>query len=293
MELKPFLQWVGGKRNLLPEIKKYYRFEEEKIKYVEPFVGAGAVLLDILTTKKVEKALITDISPELINCWNTIKTKPEKLLFFLTKYKEEFQILENKEERKLLFYQLREKFNNLETNSPEKAALMIVLNKKGFNGLWRVNSKGKYNVPFGIETKNQIIFEEENIIEISKFLQNVEIKNVGYENTFDFIDKNTFVYLDPPYLPLDKTKSFTSYSKNGFTIENQIELADFIDKISEKGAKFLLSDSDPKNIEPENDFFDKLYKKYYIQRIPVRRNIAAKKENRGIINEILVSNIKI
>lgn len=293
MELKPFLQWVGGKRNLLPEIKKYYRFEEEKIKYVEPFVGAGAVLLDILTTKKVEKALITDISPELINCWNTIKTKPEKLLFFLTKYKEKFQILENKEERKLLFYQLREKFNNLETNSPEKAALMIVLNKKGFNGLWRVNSKGKYNVPFEIETKNQIIFEEENIIEISKFLQNVEIKNAGYENTFDFIDKNTFVYLDPPYLPLDKTKSFTSYSKNGFTIENQIELADFIDKISEKGAKFLLSNSDPKNIEPENDFFDKLYKKYYIQRIPVRRNIAAKKENRGIINEILVSNIKI
>lgn len=215
------------------------------------------------------------------------------MLFFLTKYKEKFQILENKEERKLLFYQLREKFNNLETNSPEKAALMIVLNKKGFNGLWRVNSKGKYNVPFGIETKNQIIFEEENIIEISKFLQNVEIKNAGYENTFDFIDKNTFVYLDPPYLPLDKTKSFTSYSKNGFTIENQIELADFIDKISEKGAKFLLSNSDPKNIEPENDFFDKLYKKYYIQRIPVRRNIAAKKENRGIINEILVSNIKI
>lgn len=160
MELKPFLQWVGGKRNLLPEIKKYYRFEQEKIKYVEPFVGAGAVLLDILTTKKVEKALITDISPELINCWNTIKTEPEKLLFFLTKYKEKFQILENKEERKALFYQLREKFNNLETNSPEKAALMIVLNKKGFNGLWRVNSKGKYNVPFGIETKNQIIFEE-------------------------------------------------------------------------------------------------------------------------------------
>lgn len=293
MELKPFLQWVGGKRNLLPEIKKYYRFEEEKIKYVEPFVGAGAVLLDILTTKKVEKALITDISPELINCWNTIKTKPEKLLFFLTKYKEEFQILENKEERKLLFYQLREKFNNLETSSPEKAALMIVLNKKGFNGLWRVNSKGKYNVPFGTETKNQIVFEEKNIIEISKFLQNVEIKNTGYENTFDFIDKNTFVYLDPPYLPLDKTKSFTSYSKNGFTIENQIELANFIDKISEKGAKFLLSNSDPKNIEPENNFFDKLYKKYYIQRIPVRRNIAAKKENRGIINEILVSNIKI
>lgn len=170
MELKPFLQWAGGKRNLLPEIKKYYCFEEKKIKYVEPFVGAGAVLLDILTTKKVEKALITDISPELINCWNTIKTEPEKLLFFLTKYKEKFQILENKDERKLLFYQLREKFNNLETNSPEKAALMIVLNKKGFNGLWRVNSKGKYNVPFGIETKNQIIFEEENIIEISKFL---------------------------------------------------------------------------------------------------------------------------
>ena len=262
MELKPFLQWAGGKRNLLPEIKKYYHFEKKKIKYVEPFVGAGAVLLDILTTKKVEKALITDISPELINCWNTIKMEPEKLLFFLTKYKEKFQTLENKEERKALFYQLREKFNNLETNSPEKAALMIVLNKKGFNGLWRVNSKGKYNVPFGIETKNQIIFEKENIIEISKFLQNVEIKNTGY-------------------------------SKNGFTIENQIELANFIDKISEKGAKFLLSNSDPKNIEPENNFFDKLYKKYYIHRIPVRRNIAAKTENRGVINEILVTNVKI
>ena len=188
----------------------------------------------------------------------------------------------------------RERFNDLKVNGDEqinleKAALFIFLNKTCFNGLYRVNSKGLFNVPMGAY-KNPPICDAENLRLISKLLHNVQIKCGDYSECAEFIDENTFVYIDPPYRPLTATASFTSYSENEFGDKQQIELGKFIDDITALGAKVVASNSDPKNADTGDDFFDDLYSSYSISRVSAKRMINSKASNRGSINELLICN---
>lgn len=293
-KIKPFLKWAGGKGQLISEIEKYYPFENSKFnKYAEPFVGGGAVLFDILSKYDLKEIYISDINQELINTYKVIKYKIEDLINFLEEMKKEFLSLDI-DERKKNYLLKREKFNELKINSDndlnvEKAALMIFLNKTCFNGLYRVNKKGLFNVPMGLY-KNPVIFDKENLYLISNKLKNVTIVCGDYKQSYDFIDENTFVYFDPPYRPLTDTSSFTSYTENTFSDKEQIELAEFIDKISIKGAKIVASNSDPKNVNEEDGFFDEIYSKHKIKRVDATRMINSNSSGRGKIKELLISN---
>ena len=293
IKVKPFLKWVGGKGQLIDKIEKFYPFDNKINKYAEPFIGGGAVLFDILNKFELEKIYISDVNIELLNCYKVIKEKVQKLVDKLKVFENEF-LVKDKEDRKIYYYEKREQFNNLklENNSEEvkRAALMIFLNRTCFNGLYRVNKKGLFNVPMG-DYKNPKICDEENLINISKKLKNVDIIYGDYKKSYDFIDKNTFVYFDPPYRPLNQTSSFTSYTEYTFEDKEQIELSEYFKLLNKKGAKLLLSNSDPKNENIEDNFFDDLYKEFDINRIEANRSINSNGGKRGKITEILVSNM--
>ena len=217
-------------------------------------MGGGAVLFDVLQKCHLEEVLINDINAELINTYFQIKNNCgnliQKLFEIQNRYKNQ-----TLEENKILFYENRARFNELklrtdetESENLEKASLFIFLNKTCFNGLYRVNKKGEFNVPFN-NAKNPLICDEENLKECSELLQNVKMNVGDYSNCKNFIDSETFIYLDPPYRPLTETSAFTSYSENHFSDNEQIELGNFITEISAKGAKVLASNSDPKNVK--------------------------------------------
>ena len=293
-KVKPFLKWAGGKGQLIDKIEKFYPFDNKINKYAEPFIGGGAVLFDILNKFELEKIYISDVNIELLNCYKVIKEKVQKLVYELKVFENEF-LVKDKEDRKIYYYEKRKQFNRLklENNSEEvkRAALMIFLNRTCFNGLYRVNKKGLFNVPMG-DYKNPKICDEENLINISKKLKNVDIIYGDYKKSYDFIDKNTFVYFDPPYRPLNQTSSFTSYTEYTFEDKEQIELSEYFKLLNKKGAKLLLSNSDPKNENIEDNFFDDLYKEFDINRIEASRAINSNGGKRGKITEILVNNME-
>lgn len=289
---KPFIKWVGGKSQLLEEIRKKYPQKIEK--YCEPFVGGGAVLFDILQKFQPKEVLINDINKELINTYLQVKNHCEELINQLNELQTQYKKL-GQEDRKVLFYEKRTRYNALKVNGDElenleKATLFIFLNKTCFNGLYRVNSKGLFNVPFN-NAKNPLICDAENLRSCSQVLQNVILKTGDYKECESFIDKKTFVYIDPPYRPLTQTSAFTSYSENQFLDKEQIELAQFIDNIAKKGSTILASNSDPKNSNEEDNFFDNLYSNFEIERVSASRMINANPEKRGAINELLITNI--
>lgn len=291
--VKPFLKWAGGKGQLLKEIEQYYPFESKITKYAEPFVGGGAVLFDILSKYDIQEVYISDINAELINAYRIIRDNINELITTLKIYQEEYIPLST-EERKVYYLTKRNRFNDLKVNGNEtvnieKTALMIFLNKTCFNGLYRVNRKGLFNVPMG-SYKNPKICDEKNLREVSKKLQNVTIVCSDYRESADFIDEHTFVYFDPPYRPLTDTASFTAYTENLFNDEEQIELAKFVDEMHKKGAKIVVSNSDPKNSNTDDDFFDNLYKSHKIKRVEATRMINCNSELRGKIKELLISN---
>ena len=198
------------------------------------------------------------------------------------------------EHRKSYYLAKRERFNHLKVNGDEsinieKAALMIFLNKTCFNGLFRVNKKGLFNVPMGAY-KNPMICDEENLRAVSEKLQSVKIVCGDYKESADFIDANTFVYFDPPYRPITDTASFTAYTENLFSDEEQIELARFVDDMHRKGARVVISNSDPKNSNTDDDFFDNIYSSHKIKRVEATRMINCNSEARGKIKELLISN---
>ena len=292
MLAKPFIKWVGGKSQLLDEIREKYPSKIEK--YCEPFVGGGAVLFDVLCKFQPKEVLINDINNELINTYVQIKNNCSEIV---SKLSEIQNIYKNHtlNENKVLFYEKRNRFNELKVNGNErenleKAVLFIFLNKTCFNGLYRVNSKGLFNVPFN-NAKNPLLCDEENLYACSEILQNVKMKVGDYKECKDFIDNKTFVYIDPPYRPLTQTSAFTSYSENGFTDKEQIELGNFIIEISNKGALVLASNSDPKNTNESDNFFDELYSQFEIERVSASRMINSNANKRGAINELLISNI--
>lgn len=292
--VKPFLKWAGGKGQLLKEIEKYYPFKDGKItKYAEPFVGGGAVLFDILSKYDLEEIYISDINAELINTYCVIRDNADELIDLLVKYQNEY-VPFVQEERKSYYLARREYFNGLKVNSDEdvsieKAALMIFLNKTCFNGLYRVNKKGFFNVPMG-SYKNPLICDETNLRAVSKKLQNVKIICGDYRKSADFIDENTFVYFDPPYRPITDTASFTAYTETLFNDEEQVELAKFVNEMHKRGAKIVVSNSDPKNINADDNFFDNIYSSHKIKRVDATRMINCNSEARGKIKELLISN---
>lgn len=293
--IKPFLKWAGGKGQLLKEIEQYYPFSNgDIIKYAEPFVGGGAVLFDILNKYDLEEIYISDINTELINTYRIIRDNIDALLELLYKMQSDFIPL-NADNRRVYYLKKRERFNDLRINedentNTEKAALMIFLNKTCFNGLFRVNKKGLFNVPIGAY-KNPMICDEKNLRAVSEKLKKVIIVCGDYRESANFIDEKTFVYFDPPYRPISDTSSFTSYTENSFNDEQQIELANFVNYIHKKGAKIVISNSDPKNTNPEDDFFDTIYSSHNIKRVEATRMINSNSRARGKIKELIISNL--
>ena len=296
IECKPFIKWVGGKGQLLSEINKLYPVELGKNinKYAEIFVGGGAVLFDILSKYKLDEVYISDKNLELINTYKSIRDDVGILIKLLKEMEEQYTSLNN-ENRKLYYYEKRREYNNLkiniEENNIEKAVLFIFLNKTCFNGLYRVNKKGEFNVPIGTYKKPKIC-DEENLKNVSMALKKVKIVYADYRESEEFIDNKTFVYIDPPYRPLNITSSFTSYTENDFSDKEQIELAEYINVLNKKGAKIVISNSDPKNNDIDDNFFDKLYKNYNINRVKVTRMLNSNASLRGVINELLITNYK-
>ena len=296
IECKPFIKWVGGKGQLLSEINKLYPVELGKNinKYAEIFVGGGAVLFDILSKYKLDEVYISDKNLELINTYKSIRDDVGILIKLLKEMEEQYTSLNN-ENRKLYYYEKRREYNNLkiniEENNIEKASLFIFLNKTCFNGLYRVNKKGEFNVPMGAY-KNPKIYDKENLKNVSMALKKVKIVYADYRESEEFIDNKTFVYIDPPYRPLNITSSFTSYTENDFSDKEQIELAEYINVLNKKGAKIVISNSDPKNNDIDDNFFDKLYKNYNINRVKATRMLNSNANLRGAINELLITNYK-
>jgi DNA adenine methylase len=291
--VRPFLKWAGGKGQLLKKIEDYYPFSDEITKYAEPFVGGGAVLFDILSKYNLREIYISDINTELINTYCVIRDNVNELISLLSLYQSEYLPLDTSA-RKIYYVEKREQFNKLKvkcdkSENIEKAALMIFLNKTCFNGLYRVNRKGLFNVPMGAY-KNPLICDEINLRAVSEKLQNVIIVCGDYRQSADFIDEYTFVYFDPPYRPLTETASFTAYTEVLFDDHAQIELAEFVEQIHQRGAKVLVSNSDPQNSKVEDDFFDSIYASYEIRRIDATRMINCNSAARGTIKELLISN---
>ena len=291
---KPFLKWAGGKGQLLDTFEKMFPQEliEGKIKtYIEPFVGGGAVLFHILQNYKIEKAYINDINKELINCYRCIKADVEEVIKPLS-------ILENEylssEDRAKYFYNVRNRYNQIHLNGHydyEKCADFIFLNHTCFNGLYRVNKEGKFNVPHG-KYKKPLICDKENLRHCSQLLQKVEINFGSYEQVLEKADANTFLYFDPPYRPLLENNSFVSYDKAGFDDIDQIKLSQNYRNLNKQNCLLMLSNSDPKNINEKDNFFDDLYKSFNIERVYAKRMINCQANKRGNITEIVVTNYK-
>lgn len=291
---KPFVKWAGGKSQILGEIRHKYPagLGTSITKYAEPFVGGGAVLFDILTHYSLSEVYISDINRELIHTYITIRDNTEELIGKLYNFENEY-CPANSDNRKTIYYSNRERFNILkseQSDSVELAALFIFLNKTCFNGLYRVNSKGGYNVPQG-GYKMPTICDDVNIWAVSEKLQGVNIVCGDYKMSRDFIDKNTFVYFDPPYRPLTATASFTAYTDCGFGDEQQVELAKFVDEMSEYGAWVVASNSDPKNSDVNDEFMDKLYSRHKIMRVSANRAINSVGSGRGRVCELLIANV--
>ncbi|WP_353930175.1 DNA adenine methylase [Okeanomitos corallinicola TIOX110] len=297
---KPFLKWAGGKTQLLEQISQFLpqQLVNGKIKkYIEPFMGGGAVFFHIANNYQVQEFCISDINIELVIAYKTIQNYVDELIAMLTDTEKQYLSLDEIQ-RKEYFYQIRNQFNfhrndinyqDYNSGWIERTAQMIFLNKTCFNGLFRVNSQGKFNVPVG-KYKNPKICDRQNLKAVSLVLQNVEIQHQDFSKWENLIDSQTFIYLDPPYRPLNKTSNFTAYSQQIFNDDEQIRLRDFFKNASNQGAFLMLSNSDPKNEDIEDDFFETAYAGYRIERVKASRLINRDYLNRKTINELLIMN---
>lgn len=244
---KPFLKWAGGKTQLISEIERNLPplVLSGEFTYVEPFVGSGAVFFWMLKRfPNLKKAVINDVNSDLINSYQMIAEKPTELVEILKVFQYQFHDLQAKEEKKKeYYYEKRDLYNTRNSDKTIQAALFIFLNRTCFNGLYRVNRSNLFNVPIG-SYKRPTICDEANILSVSKLLQNVEILDGDFENTFAYAGDNSFFYFDPPYKPLSATSSFNSYAKGEFGDAEQIRLRDFCLKIDGENSKWLLSNSD-------------------------------------------------
>lgn len=286
--VKPFMQYPGGKRQLLNVLDNLLPANYKKdgfSKYFEPMIGGGALLFHILSNYHVDEVYISDINKELILIWNVIKDNPEELIYHLNGLEKYYLSLDSFEERKDFYLDVRSDFNIPKfDDNILRAAQSLFLNKTCFNGLFRFNKKGEFNTPFGTGN-DKLICNSENIMKVSNALSNTIIKQDNYKCFDKYIDADSFVYLDPPYKPLSKTSNF-AYN-NIFGDNEQIELSQYYNKLSERNVKCLLSNS-----YPDDGFFDKLYSKHEILQVDAKRSINCKADGRGNIKEIIVKNYK-
>lgn len=266
---KPFLKWPGGKRQLLRELLK--RIPKSFNRFFEPFVGGGALFFSI----KPEWGYISDINPELINVYEVVQNNVEELITCLKNHRNEEDY----------FYKLRNVDRSKEYNTwsnVEKASRLIYLNKTCFNGLYRMNSDGQFNVPFGYYKKPNIV-DEKNLIACSTLLKKTEIVLASFESVEKQARQGDFIYFDPPYVPLNKTSSFTKYYKNDFDLDSQFALRELCDRLSRKGVLFMLSNSYTETVR-------ELYRNYNVKTVRANRAINCKADGRGKINELIITN---
>ena len=295
---KPFLKWAGGKGQLINQIKEFLPSEfvaNKKIeKYFEPFLGGGAVYFWLVQEYKIGKAFLYDVNPEIVTAYQVIRDSVSNLIRELNILEKEYKRL-SKTRREEFFYSCRSNYNEfiskkIRNHVLRRSALMIFLNKTCFNGLFRVNSQGLFNVPFG-RYENPRICDEINLLAVHKALKNAEIECKDFSYCLDKTDRNSLVYFDPPYRPISKTANFTGYIKDGFNDSDQRRLKEACDELTRKGVKVILSNSDPKNNDVKDNFFDDLFKRNYkIERLKATRMINCQAQRRGMLNEILVMN---
>ncbi|OPX59976.1 MAG: DNA adenine methylase [Methanobacterium sp. PtaB.Bin024] len=298
---RPFLKWAGGKTQLLLELEK--RLPQSVLdsgiieRYVEPFVGGGAMFFFLKRNYQVKQSILLDINPELILTYRVLQNDHLNLIDKLKDMEDE-HLHKSEKSRKENYYHIRGLYNqqigeiDYSNYGPEwiqRAAYLVFLNKTCFNGLFRSNSNGEFNVPFG-RYKNPKICDEVNLKYVHEALKKTELLCADFAHAEEFIEEDTLVYLDPPYRPLNSTSHFTGYSSEGFDDEDQTKLAEFYKKMDQKGSNLILSNSDPKNHDVNDNFFDELYEGYNIQRVLAKRNINSKTSGRGEIKELIIRN---
>lgn len=290
---KPFIKWVGGKSQLIEQLEALLPADftkRENITYIEPFVGGGAMLFYLLQTyPNIKSAIINDINADLTLCYQTVRDNPTELIRYLNEIQAEYYSLKTEEQRKEFFLNKRDLFNTKALNSIENCTLFFFLNRTCFNGLYRVNKSGKFNVPFGKYSTPKIC-DAATIYADSRILQKVDIMTGDFEQTFSKIKEDTFFYLDPPYRPLSNTSSFNDYAKEDFNDNAQIRLKLFCDRLNEIGVQFMLSNSDCLGKDGKDRFFDDLYINYQISRVMASRSINAIASKRGKLTEIVINN---
>ncbi len=290
---KPFIKWVGGKGQLTEQLDALLPSDFDKWKnvtYIEPFVGGGAMLFYMLQKyPNIQHATINDINSDLTKCYLTVRDHPEQLIDSLRDIETAYMALPSEEERKEFFMAVRKRYNEKGLDPIENTTMFFFLNRTCFNGLYRVNKKGMFNVPFG-KYAHPSICNPETIRNDSELLQKVKIVNGDFETTLEHACGNTLFYLDPPYRPLSNTSSFNDYAKETFNDDAQIRLKAFCDRINDAGYKFMLSNSDCKGKDGEDNFFDLLYGAYVIERVWASRSVNSNPSKRGKITEILVHN---
>ena len=278
-EAKPFLKWAGGKGQLLSQLSEHLpdRIYREPFTYIEPFVGGGAMLFYMLQRfGNIKKAIINDVNEDLILAYRTIMSDVDKLICKLGEMEKEYLNIADQDGRSELFYEIRERYNQRIGDSIERISQLIFLNKTCFNGLYRVNKKGLFNVPFG-KYSNPTICNADVLRADNQLLQSakVEIFHGDYAQTLQYVDGLTFFYLDPPYRPLDATSSFTAYAKGDFNDDDQRALADFCHQLSDSGTLWMESNADCSAKNPEDTFFE---------------DINANPSKRGKLTELLIKN---
>jgi DNA adenine methylase len=297
---KPFLKWVGGKRQLLAQFENLYpkELKQKTIKnYYEPFVGGGAVFYDVAQNYEVKNAFLYDINDELIISYKVIQKDVAKLLECLHRYDKIYKQLSEKKQQEF-YYDTRHKYNLDRSNNHfekyeekwiPRVAQTIFLNKTCFNGLFRFNSKGDFNTPHGKYTNPNII-DEPNLLKVSKLLEIATIKKADFREVIHDVKDNSFLYFDPPYRPISKSASFTAYNKSGFSDNEQFQLAELFIGLDKFGHKLMLSNSDPKNLNADDNFFDSIYSNFKISRVEAKRSISSDGTKRNLIKEIVVTN---
>ncbi|MCQ2275325.1 MAG: DNA adenine methylase [Bacteroidales bacterium] len=292
MKAKPFVKWVGGKTQLIEQLEALLPADFDKwenVTYIEPFVGGGAMLFYMLQKySNITSAVINDINADLTTCYMVVKNNPDALIQALNSIQKEYYTLNTEESKKEFFLQMRDRFNTKTLSDIENTTLFFFLNRTCFNGLYRVNKSGLFNVPFG-RYQRPTICDPVTIYADSELLQKVEILTGDFEETFAKVSEKTFFYFDPPYRPLSDTSSFNDYSKEAFNDAAQIRLKEYCDKLNEHNIPFMLSNSDC--IEKDGTrFFDELYLQYQINRVWASRMVNANAQKRGKLTEILVHN---
>ena len=288
MKAKPFVKWVGGKTQLIDQLEALLPadFDQwENVTYIEPFVGGGAMLFNMLQKhSNIKSAIINDINPDLTTCYKVVRDSPSELVDSLKEIQKAYYALHSEEERKQFFMRMRDEFNTKTLDPIRNTTLFFFLNRTCFNGLYRVNKSGMFNVPFG-KYETPMICDPNTIYADSELLQHVDILTGDYQATLSHAKGNTLFYFDPPYRPLNNTSSFNDYTKEAFNDLAQQRLKEFCDKVEQAGFHFMLSNSDCKDM-----FFDDLYAQYIIERVWASRSVNAIASKRGKLTEILVHN---